>query len=139
MKTEEIQKCIDLIGKEVFVIANAYDARPYVKAVKITSVEFYGKDYAQLKTPNEGSFQYGWGRYYETYEDAEKRINEYYKSDKTKFEPLKQCPMCNSSARISQYANKYQIECAECGLATRPVAKLKEAIDLWNGRKERTS
>ncbi len=133
---EDFKKCVELIGKQIYVISNVYDGRPFVKAVKITSVEFYGSSYwTQLKTAHNGSYRYGHG-YFDTREEAEQAIERQYAGVKTKNEPLKYCPVCKGPALISQYAQKYQIECANCGLATAPVAKLADAIRKWNDRVE---
>lgn len=138
MNTADIEKALELIGKEVYTIETPFDGRPYIKAVKILSVEIFGNppSYAVLKTAHEGSFRYGWGQYYESYEKAEKIMLERSYPDKTRLEPIKTCPICGSHAQILQYAYKFQIECNKCGLSTRPERKLKDAIKLWNERKD---
>ena len=135
MKPEELEDIIALIGKDVYKIDNSYENRPFVKAVRITSVEIYNEHNVQLKTANDGCFMYRWGTYYLTYEEAEKALDERY-GDKLKFEQLKRCPICKAPANIIQYGNKYAIQCGECGLATNPTWKLKDALGLWNNRTE---
>ena len=137
MKDEEIKKALEMIGKKVYVIKECFDTRPYIKAITITSVEFYGSGdyiYADLKTANDGCFRSGWGGFYETREEAEKVMQERHGGIKSRNEPVKQCPICKGVPQIVEYSRKFQIECAECGLATKPTDYLKDAIRLWNDR-----
>lgn len=136
MSSEEIQNVLSMIGKSIYILVNAYDSHPYIKAVKVSSVEFYNPDGegATLKTSNDGCFRYKWSNYYETYEAAEKRLKEIYSAERTGFEPLKPCPICKSPAQIAQYGSRFRIECVACGLASRHEFKLKDAIKRWNDR-----
>ena len=78
---------------------------------------------------------FGWENYFLTREEADTKLQEEY-GDKTKFEPLKRCPICKAPANIVQYGQKYTIQCCECGLSTSLEWKLKNAIDKWNNRVE---
>ena len=142
MKTEkmieDVDKCLDVVGKDVYVIDHILRDKPIVKRIHISSFKCFG-GYVQLETDHEGSYLVdGIGKtMFLTREEADKKLNEMYSGDIVDLSVLKDCPICHGKAELREYSYKYAVECSSCGLGTKPNSKLTQAIKLWNDRTER--
>ena len=134
---ENLDKYIDLIGKDIYTFEHVWDGHPYIVARKIHSVEVFNTRYIVLKTANEGNFMAdGYNKYYfPDRELAEKKLIENYSAEVVDTKSLRKCPLCDGIPQIMQYNNNYYIECKDCGLRTKDNRNLKEALNLWNSRK----
>jgi len=137
MKIENLDKYLDYVGKDIYVIENMAEDHPFVKAVHVSSLEIYSGGVIQMKTNNEGSY---WGSYegtafFFTREDAEKKLREKYSPSIVDTSALKNCPKCHGIADLKEYNHSFFIECHDCGLQTKRYFKLRDAINNWNDRK----
>ena len=134
--TDKLQDALDLIGEEVFVIDTYSREFPVVKTVHISSVEVW-KASVSLKTFNDGSFSAeSIGKtVFQNRDEADVAFNAFYSGEELKFKEMKDCPVCGGKPTMRQFGNKFKIECAQCGLQTKPDWKLTKAINLWNERK----
>lgn len=134
---QNLDKCIDLIGKEIYAFESVYAGHPYIKCVKVNSIEIYGNKNIQIKTANDGSFYpSGYNAYfYTSREEAEQKLEEKYGAKTVDAGSLKDCPICHGISQIKQRDYRYFIQCKDCGLQTKESSKLLEVIDLWNDRK----
>lgn len=137
---EDLEKWINFVGKDIYVLENTIaPGHPFVKAVKISSLEIYPNGSAQLKTNNDGSYwpQFENAHFYTTREDAVKALNEQYGPVAIDISSIKKCPKCDGLGDIKTYPGGYYfIECHDCGLRTRNHWKLRDAITDWNDRKD---
>ena len=137
-KFENIDKYLEYVGKDIYVIENIAFDHPYIKAVRINSLEIYSNGTMQLKTNNEGSYwpQYESMNFFLSREDAENKLKDKYSPTIIDTKMLKECPKCHGTADIKEYDHHFFIECHDCGLQTKRFYKLRDAFNNWNDRKE---
>lgn len=135
---EDVNKALEVVGQDVYVIETILHDKPLVKRIHISSLECYASGYVQLKTDHEGSYiPDGIGRnMFLTREEADKMIKERYSDNVVDLSMLKNCPICHGKAEVREYSFKYAVECSACGLGTKPDSKLSKVIQLWNERQD---
>ena len=132
---EDVKKCFEVLGEDVYVIDHILRDKPIVKRIHISSFECY-PGYVQLKTEHEGSYlpESIGSTMFTTREEADKKLQEEYSGNVVDLSVLKDCPICHGKAEVKEYSHKFAVECSACGLGTKPEYKLTEAIRLWNNR-----
>ena len=134
---EDVKNCLDVVGKDVYLIEYILHDKPIIKRLHISSFECYSSGYIQLKTEHEGSYiPESIGKtMFLTREEADKKLEEMYSGNVVDLSVLKDCPICHGKAEVKEYSHKFAVECSACGLGTKPDYKLSQAIRLWNDRK----
>lgn len=129
-----IQKCCDLIGKDIYVIQKPYANRPFIAPMRVLSVEVFS--YTVRFVCENNHIEYT-REYYVNREEAEKALQKRIKENTILIDPLLPCPICGGRAEIKEYHNDYIVRCSECGLQTEMTNKMKDAIKAWNERKQK--
>lgn len=132
--SNDIEKWLDYIGKEVYTIDTSIPGHPIIKTIKISSIEIYPGGTIQLKSNNEGAYypSYANQLFFLDRESAEEEFHKKYDPETLNLNSLRTCPKCDGIADIKMIGSYYFIECHDCGLQTNRFWKLKDAIDNWN-------
>ena len=130
----KLEKAIDLIGKDIYMIEKPYQNRPYIVSMRVLSLEISGWKMQFNGANKVHSATYG---YYPTREEAEKALQEQINESTVHIDPLLPCPVCGGRAEIKEYSCDYIVRCSECGLQTEAHRQMKVAIKRWNERKQK--